>query len=228
MALCSLVVIKQMIGTYGIGTEGDADQNPVEIIFRLCKALAIMAMNSWLFTELLKFFSAVGRDITKAMLGDTLGISFYDTIEEQIISQIVNSPMLAICGIVIVIGLVLFSISACLRAAELTLNKVLLPLFCLDILNSNPEKWKMFCFQYGMGFFSYLVQMFCYNVFVILCLRLNLLDMKQFIVLFGWLVLSIRGTKILEKYIYATGTGRGVGQGASRIGQVLMYTRMRG
>ena len=33
--------------------------------------------------------------------------------------------------------------------------------------------------------------------------------------------------EILEKYIYATGTGRAVSQGASRLGQVVMYAGMK-
>ena len=224
-ALCGLVVIKQIIGTYGIGTEGDPDQDPIEIIFRLCKALGFMGMNSWLFTEFLKFSTALGKDITRTMSG-TGGNAMYDKLIDSI-NRSSGSPTWMFCNGAIVIAVVLFAISACLRGAELTLNKVLLPIFCLDILNSNPEKWKMFIFQYGVGFMSYILQMFCFNMFVIQFLRMPSLGMKEFIVLIGWLVLSIKTPSWLEKYIYATGTGRALGQGASRLGQVIMYMGMR-
>ena len=225
-ALCGMAVVKQIIGTYGTGTEGDPDQDPVEIIFRLCKALGIMGMNSWLFTEFLKFSTALGKDVTRVMAGVSGGNVLYDKMLDNI-NNSSGSPTWLFCNGAIVIAVLLFALSACQRGAELTLNKILLPIFCLDIINPNPEKWKMFIFQYGTGFVSYILQMFCFNMFVILFLHMGSMGMKEFIVLLGWLVLSIKTPSWLEKYIYATGTGRAIGQGASRLGQVIMYMGMR-
>lgn len=222
-SLSAFVVIKSIIGTYGIGTEGDPDQDPIEIVYRLCKALGFMGANAWLFNELLKFSTAVGKDITKIVAGaDTLPPA------DGMLDAAASSFFTAACTGVLTAGLIIFSITAAIRGAELTLNKIFLPFFALDIINSNPEKWRMFIFQYGIGFFSYVVQMFCFNVYIILYTRLEFGSFKNFVVLFGWLVLSIRSPKMLEKYIYATGTGQAISQGASRLGQVIMFTMPKG
>lgn len=227
-SLTAIVVIKQLMDTYGLGTSGDPDQDPVEIIFRLCKALGMMGINTWLFDTLLKFSSAVADDVVLVMnIGEST-----EEVNNKILALITgsyNSPTLAACSIIIVVSLILFGVAACLRGAELTFNKVLLPIFALDIIKSNPEKWNMFIFQYGVSFFSYIAQMFCFNMYIITFLSYDItsFDLKKFLVLVGWLVLSIRTPKWLEKYIYATGTGAAVSQGASRLGQVVMMVGMR-
>ena len=123
--------------------------------------------------------------------------------------------------------MILFFVSAVLRGAEVTLNKVLLPIFAVDMLKANPERWNMFIFQYFISFISYLVQMFCFQMYAILYAHLDFTDFRQYLVMVAWLILCIKAPKTLEKYIYATGTGRAVSQGASRLGQVVMYAGMK-
>lgn len=222
-ALSILMVAKQLIGTYGIGNEGDADQDPMEIIFRLCMALGMMGANAWMFDELLKFSTALGNDVTymlggkinaqerlATLLGDCDGSLFIIFLYGGIIS-----------------GTLIFGISAFIRGAEITLNKILLPIFALDLIHANCEKWKMFIFQYVISFFSFIIQMFCYQMFAIQLVNLDMSDFKDYLVVIGWLILSIRTPKWLEKYIYATGTGQAISKGAGSIGQVIMYCGMR-
>lgn len=102
-----------------------------------------------------------------------------------------------------------------------------LPIFAVDMLKANPERWNMFIFQYFISFISYLVQMFCFQMYAILYSHLDFTDFRQYLVMVGWLILCIKAPKTLEKYIYATGTGRAVSQGASRLGQVVMYAGMK-
>ena len=226
--LAGFVVVKELISTYGMGTTGDSDQDPMEIIFRLCKALGMMGMNSWLFNEMLRFSNAVADDVVSAM-NIANRESEVNNRMLSLLSNAYSSPTTAMCSVVIVVGLILFGIAASLRGAELTLNKILLPIFALDIIKSNPEKWNMFIFQYGISFFSYILQMFCFNMYILIYLQMDVfnMDFKMFLVLVAWLVLSIKTPSWLEKYIYATGTGRAVSQGASRIGQVVMMVGMR-
>ena len=89
------------------------------------------------------------------------------------------------------------------------------------------SRWNMFIFQYFISFISYLVQMFCFQMYAILYAHLDFTDFRQYLVMVAWLILCIKAPKTLEKYIYATGTGRAVSQGASRLGQVVMYAGMK-
>lgn len=220
-ALCTLAVILQLTGTYGMGTTGDPDQDPVEILFRLCKALGIMGANVWIFNQANAFTNAVARDLTKVLAAAVTSNTINDMMGK------VNDFFTLICAGVCVVCMILFFVSAVLRGAEVTFNKVLLPIFAVDMLKANSERWNMFIFQYFISFISYLVQMFCFQMYAILYAHLDFTDFRQYLVMVGWLILCIKAPKTLEKYIYATGTGRAVSQGASRLGQVVMYAGMK-
>lgn len=56
------------------------------------------------------------------------------------------------------------------------------------------------------------------------------MNMRKLLIVVAATPAFVTGTqnlKTLEKYIYATGTGRAVSQGASRLGQVVMYAGMK-
>ena len=216
--MLGVMVCKHVAGTYGLGTSGDPDQDPVEIIFKVALALGFMGGNSFIFNELLKFTIAVAKDVMHVMnnpgdIGLTGG-------EETSFAMFVMKGIL-------VFGVIAFSITVCIRSAEITLSKVLLPIFAVDLINSNSERWNMFIFQYGMSFLGFVIQIFCYEMFVIKFGGIDLTNLKEYFVAIGWLVLAIKTPSILEKYVYATGTGRAISNGASRLSQVVMYCGMR-
>lgn len=227
-SLCGLSVTKKLMLTYGAGTEGDADQDSFEIIYRLCIALGAMGANTWMFEKLTSLTKMLGNDLIKAMSGSInfdLNSRLIRSIEQAASSETGTYSGIFCCGIMI-LGLILFTFTAFLRGCELTLSKVLLPIFALDYINTSAEKWKMFIFQYFIGFFSFVVQMFCFQMYLNVYQATDIMsyDIKNLALLFGWLILSIRSPAWLEKYIYATGVGRAVSNGAGRLGQVLMFS----
>jgi len=227
IALVSFMVVKQVISTYGFGTKGDPDQDAMEIVYRLCLMLGAMGMNTWLFTELTGFVTLVASDLSSVIAGTSDGITVVDIIST--FTQNGETANIVDCSMsgVLIGGMVLFSFSGILRGAEITLSKILLPIFALDIINTNSEKWNMFIFQYGINFLSYLVQMLCYQLFSYRVMNYGLSDMNNILICIGWLVFSLKTPKWLEKYIYASNVGQTVGRGASRVGQVLMYAVRR-
>ena len=118
-ALCTLAVILQLTGTYGMGTTGDPDQDPVEILFRLCKALGIMGANVWIFNQTNAFTTGAARDLTKVLAAAVTSNTINDMMGK------VNDFFTLICAGVCVVCMILFFVSAVLRGAEVTLNKVL-------------------------------------------------------------------------------------------------------
>lgn len=221
-----LMVVKQILSTYGFGSKGDPDQDAMEIVFRVCLMLGAMGMNTWLFTELTKFVQAVANDITLSIGG---GLNM-DTVATVLSGNIVNAGDSFILYVVtgaLLFCTIFFAFSFVLRGAEITLNKILLPIFALDLINANPEKWNMFIFQYGVSFGSHLVQLLCYQIFAYQLVHLDSSVMQNMLILLSWLVLSIKTPKILEKYIYASGAGQAISKGAGRLGQVIMYVGMR-
>lgn len=127
---------------------------------------------------------------------------------------------------ILIVGQIVFMFNVFLKAAEITLSKILLPVFALDLINTNSEKWNMFIFQYIINFLGFVVQMVCYQIFTYYFLKLDIFEFMDWMVALGWLFMCLKTPKWLEKYIYATGTGQAIGRGAGRLGQVLMYVRM--
>lgn len=224
--LCALMVGKQVIATYGFEVRGDHDQDAMEIIWRLCLALGAIGCNSWLFNELTKYGVALGRDVTTIFSQHDVQESFLQEAVKNLIDRSSQSSLIFLSGVLIV-GYTLFFFNIFLKAAEITLSKILLPLFALDLINTNSEKWNMFIFQYIINFLGFIVQMVCYQIFTYYFLRLDTSNLMDWMVALGWLFMCLKTPKWLEKYIYATGTGQAIGRGAGRLGQVLMYVGMR-
>lgn len=226
IALIIMMVIKQMIGTYALETEGDSDRDPLNVLYRVGKCIAVILCNSWLFDQLIALSYAAGRDIDAIT-----NISNVGAIVDSLINSVNGEgPAKVLCVGVILIGYILFFISATVRGAELTLDRILLPVFAVDIINSSPEKWNMFFFQYVVSFFSYLVQYICFNLMLIFLGQINMFSMDfsiYFMITIGWLVMTLKSPQALEKYIYATGTGKTISNGASRLGQVFLFMGSR-
>lgn len=53
----------------------------------------------------------------------------------------------------------------------------------------------MFIFQYFISFISYLVQMFCFQMYAILYAHLDFTDFRQYLVMVAWLILCIKAPK---------------------------------
>lgn len=220
-SLLVLVAAKHIICTYGFGTEGDAEQDPLEIVYRMAMALGIIGSNTWIFNEFFKFTVALGNDVLNIM-GKPTDIDINEMLEINS-----DSPFKLFLTGAIVIGMVVFGIYTCLRAAELTLSRILLPIFAVDLIHSNCEKWKMFIFQYGVSFVSFVLQMICYELFLISYYSMSAANILDYFVVIGWLALAVKTPTWLEKYVYATGTGQAISRGAGRVGQVVMYATMR-
>ena len=224
-ALSSIVVAKNIVCTYGFGSQGDSDQDASDIIFRLCLALGVMGANSLIFQELYKLTNAVSQDVT-ATFNNVIGMDIVSSMKAVI--DTISSPANVIAAGSVVIAMAVYTLSATLRGAEITLSKILLPIFALDLINNNHEKWNMFIFQYIMSFLSFIVQQLCYQMFLSFFFSGgNLYSVQDYFVMFGWLVLAIKLPKWLEKYIYATGTGQAISHGAGRLGQVIMFVGMK-
>lgn len=228
ISLLTILIGKQLIGTYGLESEGDPERNPINILYKAAKCVAVIGCNGWIFTELLKITTALSNDINQVINQNT---SVSDYMQYLLQDSEIKGPAYMMCLLAIAVGILLFLLSAGRRAAELSISRIILPIFAVDILSPNPEKWNMFFFQYVINFVGFNIQMICFRLMIIFMSQLNTPDIqdfvKKFILVMGWLTMSIKVPQWLEKYMYVSGTGRTVSNGASRLSQVLMYTGMK-
>ena len=137
-----------------------------------------------------------------------------DTVGNQMIGYILTLLLL-------LVGFIIFSIVAGIRGAELTLMKILFPLFAVDLLTTNRERWNSFFTTYVITFLSYSVQLLCFKLcnmtFVTIDYGGNF--NIRFITVIGWMVMMIRAPKWMEKFAYSSGLG---GMASSSVRFLLM------
>ena len=63
ISFLSLAAVKRIFDVYIMQTEGDPDQNPIEIVYRLAMAVAIIGSNAWIYTELRNLALALVNDV---------------------------------------------------------------------------------------------------------------------------------------------------------------------
>lgn len=218
IALITLIGLKQYFTTYVMETSGDPDSDPLDILVRCSEAVAICCSNDFITTYFFKFSKAFANDLgtsgtidVKRSFLDLIGLAFGVTSEPGAAATIFLFILL-----VMAIGIVVFCIISGIRGAELSLMKIMLPIMAVDLVTTNRERWGNFFISYMVTFLYYGLQLLCYRMFLgsLMTVSTSVLS-KELLVTFGWFILMLRSPKWLEKFIYSTGLGRGMG-GAGR------------
>lgn len=218
LALVTLISLKHGVGTYVFETEGDPEQDPVEMITRISQVLAVIGSNSWIFDTLFGLSEAFSRDIG-VVNSQNVAIELKKLLEDSSYGVLDvgkdTAKVVFVLLIVVAIGLLVFYFALGIRGAELTLMKILCPIFALDLLNSSRERWNAFITDYIVNFLSIGIQLLCFRQ---LCLSIATIRNDGFgayaAVAIGWLYLSIRAPKWLEKYTYSSGIKQTASSGA--------------
>lgn len=218
IALITLIGVKQYFTTYVMETNGDPDSDPLDILVRCSEAVAICCSNDFITTYFFKFSKAFANDLGKSGTVDVKR-SFLDLIDLSVSVLEAKSATTTIFSFILllmVIGILVFCIIAGIRGAELSLMKIILPIMAVDLVTTNRERWGNFFISYMVTFLYYGLQLLCYRMFLgsLMTVSTSVLS-KELLVTFGWFILMLRSPKWLEKFIYSTGFGRGVG-GAGR------------
>lgn len=104
----------------------------------------------------------------------------------------------------------------------------ILPIFASDIVSTNNEKWSSFFASYLVLFFGYSIQLFCFDMFINSFASLEFSETLDFhegtvtwMLLIGWLLMSIKAPKWLDRYTYSSGVGHTMGSTAKSFGRIV-------
>lgn len=204
IVLITVSTVKTYMTTYILQTDGSAEEDPLNIIVRACQGGVIISISGWIFDELLKISELVTSDLISSV-GQTSITSHLSGLIGAALQSLTNSTgVLIILILVIVIGMIVFSVVAAIRGAELMLFKILTPIFACDIVGSK-ERWNSFLTSYIITMFSYGLQMFSFRLFCRYVLSLTVAGGGSLVVCLGWLYVMIFVPKWLEKFSYSTG-----------------------
>ena len=225
LALLGVAAVKRVFDVYIMQTKGDSDQNPVELLYRVSLVVAVIGSNGWLWTELKNFSLALSGDVRAEEAGVSIGHSLRSCISLAFsASSGAGSGLLcafALFIIFLIILLVIFAVITAIKAAEVTLQRVLLPIFAVDLLTSEQEKWNSFLLSYVITFCSYAVQAACFKMAASSIAGLAIDSMRYFVLAVGWIVLAIKSPDWLKKFTYSSGLGRVIGE-AGRTASLLL------
>lgn len=226
LALVSLMAAKYFFSIYVLETDGDSDSDPLDILVRASQAIAIISCNTWIFTTFMGFSKAFTRDLITSTGTVDVEVTVLGFVTTLAASLTPMSMCVLIIISVLVIGLFAFCITAGIRGAELALMKILFPIFAVDLMTTNRERWNAFITTYAITFLSYSLQLLCYTMFCANLVKLDLGQMnKNYILTFGWFILMFKTPKWLERFCYSSGIKSFTGGIARSIPYLLMAGR---
>lgn len=223
LALLTLMAIKHYLTVYMLETDGDPDADPINILVRLSQAVALICCNTYIFDQMMLFSRAFADDLSSSPGTPDFTVTASSYIQAAMTgysSSIVGSVILLL---VVVIGVIIFCVIAGIRGAELSLMKIAFPIFAVDLLTTNRERWNAFLTTYVITFITYAVQIFCFRMF---CSSFSKIIVEQFnenmLIMLGWFILMLRTPKWLERFCYSSGIGRAAG-GGMRMAQFMLF-----
>ena len=217
ITLVLLMCLKQIFAIYVMETEGDADANPLQLIVKASQAIALISCNAYVFNLLMRLANAFSDEVTGGV--DVQGIV---PLVAQIITSITSGMIaLPVFLILLLILVIIMGIKAGIRGAELALMKILFPIFCVDLLSVNREKWSSFIASYLVTFFGYTLEIFCIKMFIT-----NFsggTSLSGYVVSVAWMYMAIKTPEWLQKYTYTSGLKGIIGGGARNMAMLVRF-----
>lgn len=221
--LLTAVAIKQVIEIYGLHTAGDSNEDAVEVLYRTSLSTMLISTVDFVYKQLLTFSVRLIKDvqsISKSKISDEL--------DNMLDSQIFICVSVLLAVVMIVMLIVSLVISA-IRGAQLTLMRVLYPIFCINKASSNPDKFNKFMWKYVTSFVSYAIQIFCFGQFVYF-LQQSYLQVDNgnpilslnCLLAIAWLYMVIKSPDWLDEFTFKSGVGSSLGRTVQSAGQILL------
>lgn len=228
--LIMLFCIKSYFDTYITETDGDPDSDPLDILVRGAKAVAFSSCSGWIFGTFMNFTSAVSNmAITELGENEDWTISLSSTVQVLMGNLSGRGFIWLVVLLVLVIGIIAFYVIATIRAIELMLMYIILPLFCSEFCYTSHDRVNGIVTSICVTGLYYILQLIC---FYMLCRSImsmitgvtpdSAISIQSFRCL-GWLIATIRSPKWLEKFAYSTGLGDGSKRAAGTVGASALH-----
>jgi hypothetical protein len=225
-ALVVFFVLYKLFDVYIFENSGDSDADPLDIVVKGSFAMAIIQSNETIFKLL--------KDLSKEFADDlSRGAHLNDDFQTGINALLRNTTGVAstaniILAIILLVSVIAVLIKMTIRGAELMLMKILFPIFASDIVSTNNEKWSSFFASYLVLFFGYSIQLFCFDMFINSFASMQFSENMDFhegtvtwMLLVGWLLMSIKAPKWLDRYTYSSGVANTMGSTAKSLGRIV-------
>lgn len=217
----AILVGKQVLDTDLIETR-NSDEEPIDLIVRIAETVAVISCTGEIFNYLLKLAKSFSTDMlkntdAKGVKGITEGLVNID------ISNLGGEGIIYLnIVLLLVVGYCVFTVVSGLRGAEIIAMKLFTPLFALDLLNVDRERWDNFFIGYLLAFMSYSIQVLFFLLSIKSYASASINDMGYCFSAVAWLLAAICGPHFLEKYMHKTGLTKAAGSGLRMVAQTVV------
>lgn len=220
ISLVILFCVKQYFNVYVMESSGDPDADPMDILVRGAEATAIATCSSWFFYTFMNFCSAFASDILEGTSDVDYIASFDSAIEVLVAAPSRNGFIWLIFLLTVIIGIIAFAIIATIRALELSLMYIILPLFCVELTQTSHERFNGLLTNIVVTGLYFSLQLLLFYLFLDQLIAVltgvtadSTMQPSAFVAL-GFMIGMLRSPKWLDKFVYNTG----VGSTAARLG----------
>lgn len=214
-AILAAKVIYEGINQYILYQSGDPDADPAGLIIRTGKAVAVISTLPWIVLQIFTFGTKVATDVAKLDFGKT-SVSDFTFIAAYTAST--GGLPVTLMGIIVVIMVLVIAIQATIRGAELALMAVLGPIMALNLTANNQNVWSSWIKQVIIICTSQALQIFMIKgAFTLVSTGIST---GGFLLLFGWLWVTIKCPKYLQQFAYSTGFTGAVGGTVKQAGSM--------
>jgi len=217
----SLLAVKTMyeaFQTYILYQAGDPDADPGGLIIRTAQAVAVIVCCPFIIEKVFEWGTNVSTDISIIGNGATnlgqelrLFLTFYMD----------GGTVLTICCIIILICIIIISIQAAIRGAELALMSILGPILALNITSYNRSAWSSYFKQLIIICTSQALQIFMLQGVLAL-----LISKSSLLAIIGWLWVTIKTPKWIQQFTYSTGFTGTVGSGLKQATSMIVMRKV--
>lgn len=211
-ALAALMAVKIVASGYLLETAYDSEEDPFNLLIRVAETVAVISCSGWIFEYGLR----ISRDFCDDLIGST-NVSGYG---EQTLTllqemQVINESFISalILLVIICISFIIFTIMSGIRAGELLVMTLFVPIFAIDLMTNSRERWNNFFTGYVFAFISYAIQTFFFMLALKSYVLASYMNQDYMLSALIWIIVAIKAPQSIEKYLYQTGVSRAASSG---------------
>lgn len=217
-ALVGFMAAKVVASGYMMETAYDSEEDPFNLLVRIAEATAIISCSGWIFNYGLQ----ISRDFCDDLLGSTDVTGFSGKTQELLQVSMPGSrtdSAFIVMLVILLIAFIIFSVMSGLRAGELLVMNLFLPIFAIDLLTNSRERWSNFIMGYMFAFISYAIQTLFFMIALKSYISANYTNQSYMLSTLIWMIVAIKAPQFIEKYLYQTGVSKAASSGLRMVVQ---------
>lgn len=209
----------KLFNTYLLGTDGDADVDPIVVLTNFIKAVAVSLCFGLLFTYLLNISSEITKKIMSSLKLSVTTMDLATALKNPGAAVTMSLGLRMMMGIYVILSIVL-RIKFVKNAIELVILRIGLAFSAVGLLDSDGGVFKPYSKKFFQICFTVLIQVACYKV------SAYAVTQASFIWAFAFISMAMTAPAFLQEFIMTNpGGGNKLQQALYSFSIIRSFTR---